>query len=82
MLENNNKRYSLKNTSAFKNTTASHDCFLLAISISYWFVTLKIFLNDSLTSYQFMNLHLNKPPPLKSFLTKQPASRGFIHYLS
>ena len=26
MLENNDKRYSLKNTSAFKNTTASHDC--------------------------------------------------------
>ena len=27
MLGNNNKRYSLKNNSAFKNTTASHDCF-------------------------------------------------------
>ena len=27
MLGNNNKRYSLKSTSAFKNTTASHDCF-------------------------------------------------------
>ena len=25
MLENNNKQYSLKNTSAFKNMTASHD---------------------------------------------------------
>ena len=25
MLENNNKRYSLKNTSVFKNMTASHN---------------------------------------------------------
>ena len=36
MLENNNKGYSLKNTSAFKNTTAYHDC--LSLDDNAWVI--------------------------------------------
>ena len=37
MLENNNKRYSQKSTSAFKSTTASHDCFSRSAGLDLYF---------------------------------------------